>query len=154
MPYPRPVVMHQSGEKHIASLQAGYSIVGVEAQVTPFIEDMAAAYTEADLVICRAGAITVSELAVAGVASLLVPLVVSTTSHQRDNACWLAEHGAAIYLPQDELTPDSLAELLSNITREQLLGMAQSARMLGKPEATDAILAELEAIALPESQGS
>src|SRR5450830_126674 len=154
LPYPRPVVTHQSGEKHIATLQTGYSIVGVEAQIIPFIENMAAAYAEADLVICRAGAITVSELAVAGVASVLVPLVVSTTSHQRDNARWLAEHGAAIYLPQDELTADGLAELLRTITREQLLGMAQSARRLGKPQATDAIVAELEAIALPESQGS
>jgi len=154
LPYPRPVVTHQSGEKHIATLQTGYSIVGVEAKVVPFIEDIAAAYAEADLVICRAGAITVSELAVAGVASVLVPLVVSTTSHQRDNARWLAEHGAAIYLPQDQLTPDGLAELLRTITREQLLGMAQSARQLGKPQATDAIVAELEAIALPESQGS
>ncbi|WP_221765702.1 undecaprenyldiphospho-muramoylpentapeptide beta-N-acetylglucosaminyltransferase [Methyloradius palustris] len=154
LPYPRPVVTHQSGEKHIVTLQTGYSIVGVEAQVIPFIENMAAAYAEADLVICRAGAITVSELAVAGVASVLVPLVVSTTSHQRDNARWLAEHGAAIYLPQDELTADGLAELLRTITREQLLGMAQSARRLGKPQATDAIVAELEAIALPESQRS
>jgi len=154
LPYPRPLVIHQSGEKHIASLQCGYSIVGVEAQVIPFIENMAAAYAEADLVICRAGAITVSELAVAGVASLLVPLVVSTTSHQRDNARWLAEHGAAIYVPQDELSPESLAELLRTITREQLLGMAQAASLLGKPQATEAIVAELEAIALPESHRS
>jgi UDP-N-acetylglucosamine--N-acetylmuramyl-(pentapeptide) pyrophosphoryl-undecaprenol N-acetylglucosamine transferase len=71
------------------------------------------------VIVCRAGAITVSELCAAGVASVLVPLVVSTTSHQRDNAAWMAARGAAIHLPQNELNPQSLAELLSQLTRER-----------------------------------
>jgi UDP-N-acetylglucosamine--N-acetylmuramyl-(pentapeptide) pyrophosphoryl-undecaprenol N-acetylglucosamine transferase len=99
----RPQVIHQAGEKNIANLQQAYRNAGVEADVRAFIDDMATAYAEADLLVCRAGAITVSELAVAGVPSILVPLVVSTTSHQRDNAIWMAEHGGAVHLPQADL---------------------------------------------------
>ncbi|MGJ0507235.1 MAG: undecaprenyldiphospho-muramoylpentapeptide beta-N-acetylglucosaminyltransferase [Methylocystis sp.] len=145
----RPVVTHQAGAKHAEALQQAYRAAGIEATVQPFIDDMATAYAEADLLVCRAGAITVSELAVAGVPSILVPLVVSTTSHQQDNARWMAEHGAAIHLPQAELTPERLAHLLQSLSREQLLATAQSARQLGRPEATQAIAAELEEIALP-----
>ncbi|OAM52327.1 undecaprenyldiphospho-muramoylpentapeptide beta-N-acetylglucosaminyltransferase [Methylovorus sp. MM2] len=145
----RPIVMHQSGAQHVEALQAAYDDAGVSATVLPFIDDMAKAYAEADLLVCRAGAVTVSELAVAGVASVLVPLIVSTTSHQQDNARWMVEHGAAIHLPQTELSPESLAELLRHTTREQLLGMALAARKLGRPSATEAIADELERIALP-----
>jgi UDP-N-acetylglucosamine--N-acetylmuramyl-(pentapeptide) pyrophosphoryl-undecaprenol N-acetylglucosamine transferase len=143
----RPVVVHQSGAQHIETLQAAYKAAGVEASVVPFIDDMAAAYADADVLVCRAGAITVSEIAVAGVASILVPLVVSTTSHQRDNAQWMAAHDAAIHLPQAEMTPQKLAELLQQLTRERLLELAQSARKLGKPHATEAIADQLEALA-------
>ena len=144
----RPVVTHQSGTQHIQALQAAYQEKGIQASVQPFIEDMATAYAEADLLVCRAGAITVSELAVAGVASILVPLVVSTTSHQRDNAEWMAGHAAAIHLPQTDMTPQTLADQLQSLTREKLLTIALSARRLGKPGATAAIADELERIAL------
>ncbi len=149
----RPVVVHQSGAQHIETLQAAYKAAGVEASVVPFIEDMAAAYADADVLVCRAGAITVSEIAVAGVASILVPLMVSTTSHQRDNAQWMAAHGAAIHLPQAEMTPQKIAELLQQLTRERLLEFAQTARKLGKPDATAAIADQLEAIAQQAEAG-
>ncbi len=144
----RPIVFHQSGAQHIEALRQVYAEAGVEAKVEAFIEDMASAYAEADLLVCRAGAITVSEIAVAGVASVLVPFVVSTTSHQRDNAAWMAANGAAIHLPQTELTAQSLASLLQNLNREQLLTMAIAAKKLAKPNATQAIADELERIAL------
>jgi UDP-N-acetylglucosamine--N-acetylmuramyl-(pentapeptide) pyrophosphoryl-undecaprenol N-acetylglucosamine transferase len=89
---------------------------GVQANVVDFIDDMAAEYANADLVICRAGAITVSELTAAGVASVLVPFVASTTSHQRDNAIWMAGQKAAVHLPQGELNPQQLAQLLQTTT--------------------------------------
>jgi UDP-N-acetylglucosamine--N-acetylmuramyl-(pentapeptide) pyrophosphoryl-undecaprenol N-acetylglucosamine transferase len=145
----RPVVTHQAGEQHVKVLQTAYKDAGVEANVVPFIDDMARAYAGADLLICRAGAITISELAVAGVPSILVPLVVSTTSHQRDNAEWMASYGAAIHLPQDKMSPEQLARLVQSFTREELLTMAQAARKLGRPGATEAIADELEEIALP-----
>lgn len=144
----RPVVTHQAGTQHAEVLQQAYDQAGVQASVLPFIDDMAAAYSKADLLICRAGAITISELAVAGVPCVLVPLVVSTTSHQRDNAEWMASYGAAIHLPQDKMSPEQLARLLQSFTREELLAMAQAARKLGKPGATEAIADELEEIAL------
>jgi UDP-N-acetylglucosamine--N-acetylmuramyl-(pentapeptide) pyrophosphoryl-undecaprenol N-acetylglucosamine transferase len=149
----RPSVVHQSGAKHIEALQSAYRAAGVSATVLPFIDDMAAAYAEADVLVCRAGAITVSEIAVAGAASILVPLVVSTTSHQRDNAEWMAKYGAAMYLPQAEMTAEHLADILQNLTRERLLEMALVARKLAKPNATEAIADELEAIALPVQAG-
>jgi UDP-N-acetylglucosamine--N-acetylmuramyl-(pentapeptide) pyrophosphoryl-undecaprenol N-acetylglucosamine transferase len=145
----RPVVTHQAGAQHAEVLQQAYDEAGIKATVLPFIDDMASAYANADLLICRAGAITISELAVAGVPSILVPLVVSTTSHQRDNAEWMASYGAAIHLPQDRMSPEQLARLLQSFTREELLAMAQAARKLGKPQATEAIADELEEIALP-----
>jgi UDP-N-acetylglucosamine--N-acetylmuramyl-(pentapeptide) pyrophosphoryl-undecaprenol N-acetylglucosamine transferase len=144
----RPVVFHQSGAQHIDALRKAYTAAGVEAKVKAFIDDMASAYAEADLLVCRAGAITVSEIAVAGVASVLVPFVVSTTSHQRDNAAWMAANSAAIHLPQTELNAQSLANLLQNLNREKLLTMAVAARKLAKPQATQTIANELERIAL------
>lgn len=144
----RPQVTHQAGEKNIAELEQAYRSAGVKADVRAFIEDMAGAYADADLLVCRAGAITVSELAVAGVPSILVPLVVSTTSHQRDNAIWMAEHGGAVHLPQADMTPAGLARLLQDMTREKLLKMAMHAHKLGKPDATDAIANEIEEVAL------
>jgi len=145
----RPVVTHQAGTQHAEALQKAYDQAGIHARVLPFIDDIATAYANADLLICRAGAITVSELTVAGVPSILVPLVVSTTSHQRDNAEWMASYNAAIHLPQDKMSPDHLARLLRSFTREELLEMAQAARKLGKPNATEMIANELEEIALP-----
>ncbi len=110
----------------------------------PFIDDMATRLADCDLIICRAGAGTVSELCAAGVASVLVPLIVSTTAHQRDNAQWLAGQGAGIHLPQAELSPRKLADLLSSLTREALLSMATKARALAKPHAAARVADQIE----------
>ncbi|CDG85082.1 undecaprenyldiphospho-muramoylpentapeptide beta-N-acetylglucosaminyltransferase [Janthinobacterium agaricidamnosum] len=143
----RPLVTHQSGKKNIDALRASYAQAGVDANVVDFIDDMAHAYAEADLVICRAGAITVSELTAAGVASVLVPLVASTTSHQRNNAQWMEQQAAAIHLPQTEMTAASLAALLQGLSREACQAMALAALGVGKRDANDAIAAVLEQLA-------
>ena len=142
----RPQVTHQTGQAHHAGVLAAYEESKLRAEVLPFIDDMAQLLADCDLIVCRAGAITVSELCAAGVASVLVPLVVSTTSHQRDNAEWLAGQGAAIHLPQAELTPRSLADLLANLTREALLAMATKARALAKPRAASRVADEIESL--------
>ena len=144
----RPQVTHQTGEAHFASVQSGYANAGVEAELLPFIDDMAKRLAECDVIVCRAGAVTVSELCAAGVASVLVPLVVSTTSHQRDNARHMAERGAAIHLPQDDLAPQRLADLLRGLTREALLAMATKARALAMPRAAQRVADEIEALTL------
>jgi len=132
----RPRVTHQAGAKHLDTLKQNYSAAGLEADLVGFIDDMAARYAEADLVICRAGAMTVAELSAAGVASLLVPFPHAVDDHQSANARFLAERGAAMLLPQRELTPAHLADLLRDLTREACLAMAERARELAKPEAT------------------
>jgi UDP-N-acetylglucosamine--N-acetylmuramyl-(pentapeptide) pyrophosphoryl-undecaprenol N-acetylglucosamine transferase len=149
-PEERPIVTHQSGLQHINALRAAYAEAGVIAETLPFIEDMAERYAEADVVICRAGALTINELMVAGVASVLVPLTVSTTSHQRDNAETMQRVGAAIHLPQPQLTPEKLAGLLRSLTREQLLEMAQTARKLARPDASERVADIIEAEATAE----
>nr|WP_315226684.1 undecaprenyldiphospho-muramoylpentapeptide beta-N-acetylglucosaminyltransferase [uncultured Albidiferax sp.] len=145
----RPQVVHQTGVAQQAAVQAAYAEQGIAAQVLPFIDDMATELAACDLIVCRAGAVTVSELCAAGVAAVLVPLVVSTTSHQRDNAKWLADQQAGIHLPQAELTPQRLAELLTNLNREQLLAMATQARALAKPHAAARVADELERLVRP-----
>jgi UDP-N-acetylglucosamine--N-acetylmuramyl-(pentapeptide) pyrophosphoryl-undecaprenol N-acetylglucosamine transferase len=116
--------------------------------VLPFIDDMARRLADCDVIVCRAGAVTVSELCAAGVAGVLVPLVVSTTSHQRDNAQWLAGHGAAIHLPQSELTPRKLADLLGSLTRDALKQMATQARELARPKAAAHVADEIEGLVM------
>lgn len=140
----RPVVTHQTGQDHHAAVQAAYDELGMRAEVLPFIDDMARRLAECDVVVCRAGAVTVSELCAAGVAAILVPLVVSTTSHQRDNAEWLAAQGAGIHLPQPELMPRKLAQTLSGLTREALLDIAMQAHSLARPQAAARVADELE----------
>lgn len=140
----RPVVTHQSGKQHVEALQQRYAAQGVVAEVLEFIDDMPRRYAEADLVICRAGAITVSELTAAGVASILIPFVASSTSHQKDNAQWMAQKNAAIYLPQATLTPATLAAQLQGMTRTQCLQLAQTAYALGQREASATIATILE----------
>lgn len=135
----RPLVTHQSGEKHIASLRANYAAAGVTAELVPFIEDMATAYAGADLVICRAGAITVAELAAAGVASLLVPFPFAVDDHQTTNAQYLVARGAAMLEPQALLSPEHLAGILGRLTRDELRQMAERARNVAKPDATEAV---------------
>ena len=111
----RPLVVHQCGAAHVDSVRALYQTLEVAAEVVDFIDDMPARYAVADVVICRAGAITVSELAAAGVASVLVPLIVSTTSHQRENAEYMAARDAAIHLPQAELTPQRACRAVARL---------------------------------------
>jgi UDP-N-acetylglucosamine--N-acetylmuramyl-(pentapeptide) pyrophosphoryl-undecaprenol N-acetylglucosamine transferase len=145
-PTQRPQVTHQTGAAHAATVRADYAQSTVQAEVLPFIDDMAQRLADCDVIVCRAGAITVSELCAAGVASVLVPLVVSTTSHQRDNAQWMASHGAAVHLPQGELTPRHLADVLAALTRESLLAMATKARALARPKAASRVADELEGL--------
>lgn len=131
----RPRVVHQSGEKHLEALRANYRAAGVEGELVPFIDDMARRYAAADLVICRAGAITVAELSAGGMASVLVPFPHAVDDHQTANARFLADQGAAILLPQSQMTPEGLAGTLRDLDRPRLLEMARKARALGKPEA-------------------
>lgn len=142
----RPRVTHQAGQAHHATVRAAYGEAQVEAEVLPFIDDMAQQLNDCDVIVCRAGAVTVSELCAAGVAAVLVPLIVSTTSHQRDNAQWLAGRGAGIHLAQTELSPRALADLLAGLTREALLAMATKARGLARPGAAAQVADEIEGL--------
>ncbi len=144
---PRPTVVHQSGDKHLEALRANYRAAGVEGELVPFIDDMAQRYAEADLVICRAGAITIAELSAGGVASVLVPFPHAVDDHQSANARFLAEQGAALLLPQPELTPRKLADTLRSLDRPRLLEMARKARALGKPDAARLVAARCMEIA-------
>ncbi|MBI4742140.1 MAG: undecaprenyldiphospho-muramoylpentapeptide beta-N-acetylglucosaminyltransferase [Betaproteobacteria bacterium] len=141
----RPSVVHQAGERHLETLQKNYGLAGVEAHCVPFIEDMAGAYDWADLVICRAGALTIAELAASGVASILVPFPSAADDHQTSNARFLASVGGAILLPQEEFTPESVSRI-KHYTRGQLLQIAGRARQLAKPGATAAVAAVCEAL--------
>lgn len=135
----RPSVVHQSGRQHLETLRNAYSQARVAARVEPFIEDMATAYAEADLVICRAGATTVAELAAAGIGAVLIPFPHAADDHQTANAKFLTEAGAGVLLPQTELAPRRLADLLLGFSRERLLTMAMKARALGRPDAARAV---------------
>ncbi|MDD2684836.1 MAG: undecaprenyldiphospho-muramoylpentapeptide beta-N-acetylglucosaminyltransferase [Gallionella sp.] len=135
----RPNVLHQTGKKHFETVQKLYEQAGMQADVRAFLDDMANQYANADVVICRAGALTIAELAVAGVASVLVPFPHAVDDHQTYNARFLSEQGAAVLLPQTELNAEKLAQLLREMTREKLLAMAQAARNLAKPDATQQV---------------
>jgi UDP-N-acetylglucosamine--N-acetylmuramyl-(pentapeptide) pyrophosphoryl-undecaprenol N-acetylglucosamine transferase len=128
-------VVHQSGEKHLQALKRNYSAAGVEGELVAFIDDMARRYAEADLVICRAGAVTIAELSAGGMASILVQFPHAVDDHQTANARFLAEKGAAILVPQREMTAEKLASLIGSLDRPKLLDMATKARALGKPDA-------------------
>ena len=134
----RPQVRHQAGANKSEDAKAAYTAAGVDAEVTPFISDMAEAYAWADLVVCRAGALTVAELSAAGVGSLLVPYPHAVDDHQTKNAGYLADNGAAQLLPQKELNPQRLAQMLEPFLgdRDLVLAMAQKARAMALPEAT------------------
>jgi len=134
----QPQIVHQAGEKHLDALKANYAAVGVQAHCVSFIEDMAGAYEWADLVICRAGALTIAELAAAGVASILVPFPHAVDDHQTGNAKFLVHAGGAFLLPQTDLTPEAIA-LIRNYSRSQLLEMSEKARSLAKPDATEEV---------------
>ena len=132
----RPEVIHQAGERHIEALETNYRNAGVTAETRAFIDDMAATYAWADLVICRSGALTIAELSAVGVASVLVPFPHAVDDHQTHNARYLSDNGAALLMPQAEMTPEKLAEAIRGFDRETLFAMAQRARALGKPQAT------------------
>lgn len=132
----RPEVIHQAGEKHIDALNQLYASLGLDVEAKAFIHDMAEVYQWADLVICRAGALTVAELACVGVASVLVPFPHAVDDHQTTNAQYLVENGAALLVQQKDLDVDKTLAILQDLTRETCQKMAVNARKLAKPEAT------------------
>ncbi len=144
-----PEIYHQAGQMHIDSARSTYTKLGVEAEVHPFIEDMASAYAWADLVVCRSGAMTVAELAAAGLPSILVPYPHAVDDHQTANGRYLEEQGAAIIGSESELTAEQLGDWLSELTvdRQRLLQMANCARRLARPEATQLVVRECLAVA-------
>jgi UDP-N-acetylglucosamine--N-acetylmuramyl-(pentapeptide) pyrophosphoryl-undecaprenol N-acetylglucosamine transferase len=144
----RPLVTHQTGAMHFETVRANYERAGVRADLWPFfVEDMAERYAEADLLVCRAGASTIAELAAAGVPALLVPFPYAVDDHQTTNARFLSERGGAVLIPQAELTPEKLAGLLATLDREKLLAMARAARAAGKPDATRTVAEACMALA-------
>lgn len=138
-PAARPRVTHQAGAGRDDAVRNRYRERGVSAEVVAFIDDIAARYAETDVIVCRAGATTVAEIAAAGIASLLVPYPHSVDDHQTINARFLADRGAALLIPQADLTAKQLADVLGGLTRERLLAMAQAARAAGKPEAARSV---------------
>jgi UDP-N-acetylglucosamine--N-acetylmuramyl-(pentapeptide) pyrophosphoryl-undecaprenol N-acetylglucosamine transferase len=138
-PEERPEVIHQAGEKHIEALKQHYQSEGVQADARPFIQNMAEVYTWADVVICRAGALTVAELACVGVASVLVPFPFAVDDHQTTNGKYLADNGAAILVQQSAFDVTKATELLRSFTREKCLSMAINAKKLAQPDATTTV---------------
>ena len=132
----RPQVVHQSGPKLHEKLQYSYRHAHVEAEVLPFIDDMARRYAWCDLLVCRSGAVTVAEIAAAGIAAILFPLPWFVVDEQTANARFLSDRDAGITLDQLETKPEQLAELLRGLDRTRLAQMARNARALGKPDAT------------------
>lgn len=143
----RPQVIHQSGEKQIDALRANYAAAGVEATLTPFIDDTAKAFAEADLVIGRAGASTVTEIAAVGAAALFVPFPHAVDDHQTTNARFLVDVGGAWLVPQPEFTPTALAQRLQGLQRGQLMDMAQKAQHMKKTDAVAAVVTACEQLA-------
>jgi len=137
----RPIIVHQAGERHIAALREAYTKAGVAAECVPFITDMAARYAWADIVVCRGGALTVAELAAVGLGAIVVPLPGAIADEQSANARFLLDAGAAIVLPQSELTgPDApLTGVLGALTRADALTMALNAYRVGKRDAADRV---------------
>ena len=140
----RPLVTHQSGTKQIDALRANYQAAGVQAELLPFIDDMARAYAEADLVICRAGATTVTEIAAIGAAALFVPFPHAVDDHQTSNANFLVDQGAGWLVQQRDLTPEGLADLLQKTERPALVQRAQKAKTMQKTHAVEDVVAACE----------
>lgn len=149
----RPVIRHQAGTRTLALAQAAYREAQVEAEVVEFIEDMAAAYGWADLVIARAGALTVSELAAVGVAGLLVPYPYAVDDHQTANARFLEQVGAAWSFPEAACTPQTLADLLRRLTRQDLLDRAQRAYRLRQVQATQRLVEACDGVRVTARPG-
>jgi UDP-N-acetylglucosamine--N-acetylmuramyl-(pentapeptide) pyrophosphoryl-undecaprenol N-acetylglucosamine transferase len=147
----RPIVLHQSGEKQIDALRASYRAAGVQAELTPFIEDTAQAYADADLIVCRAGASTVTEIAAIGCAAVFVPFPSAVDDHQTTNAKFLVEKGGGWLVQQRDLTPEWLAHLLQSVERGELIERAMAAKSLQKTNATAEVVAACEALARKNS---
>ena len=143
----RPQVVHQSGRQHLDALRANYAAAGVEAEVRDYIEDMAAEYRACDFAICRAGAMTVAELACAGVPAVLVPFPFAVDDHQTGNAEFLSDAGAAWLIQQKDLSAEKLAALIGGLDRTTLAAMSDKARALAKPDATKEVADICEALA-------
>jgi UDP-N-acetylglucosamine--N-acetylmuramyl-(pentapeptide) pyrophosphoryl-undecaprenol N-acetylglucosamine transferase len=143
----RPEVVHQSGAKQIDALRANYTAAGVLAQLTPFIDDTAQAFADADIIVCRAGASTVTEIAAVGAAAIFVPFPAAVDDHQTTNAKFLVDAGAGWLMPQHELTPQHLAQTLQKMDRAALLACAQRARAMRKTGATAEVVAACEELA-------
>ncbi len=143
----RPTVIHQSGEKQIDELRANYAASGVTAELTPFITDTAQAFADADLVLCRAGASTVTELAAVGSAALFVPFPFAVDDHQTSNARFLVDQSAGWLMPQIEMTPARLAAFITTTDRAALLQRALAAKHMQQLRATDAVVAACEELA-------
>lgn len=140
----RPVIIHQSGEKQIDALRANYAAAGIQATLTPFIDNTAEAFANADLVVCRAGASTVTEIAAIGAAALFVPFPSAVDDHQTANARFLSDQGAAQLVHQKDLTPEWLANFLKNLDPLVLCAMAQKAKDMQKIHATEAVVTACE----------
>ena len=138
-PEQRPIVLHQSGARQIDELRANYAAAGVQAELTPFIDDAAQAYAQADLIVARAGASTVTELAAVGAAALFVPFPSAVDDHQTTNARFLVDAGGGWLVQQTELTPELLSDLIQKTDRAALLERALKAKSLQKTEATTAV---------------
>lgn len=145
----RPQVTHQSGATQIEALRAHYAAAGVSAQLTPFIEDTASAFAQADLIVCRAGASTVTEIAAVGAAALFVPFPAAVDDHQTTNAQFLVQAGGGWLVPQRELTPERLAQMLQKMQRPALAQCALKAKTMQKTQATAAVVAACEELAHP-----
>ena len=146
-PESRPVVVHQSGAKQIDELRANYQAAGVQATLTPFIDDTASAFAEADLIVCRAGASTVTEIAAVGAAALFVPFPSAVDDHQTSNARFLVASGAGWQVAQRDLTPVALADLLQKTERFTLLDIGLKAKKMQKTEATKRMVVACEELA-------
>ena len=147
-------MVHQSGRQHLEILRGHYAAAGVEAELRDYIEDMAAAWRDCDFAGCRAGAITVAELACAGVPAVLVPFPHAVDDHQTGNARFLADAGAGWLMPQHELTPEKLAALIAGLDRTMLQAMAAKARALAKPDAAAHVADVCEQLAEATPAGS
>jgi UDP-N-acetylglucosamine--N-acetylmuramyl-(pentapeptide) pyrophosphoryl-undecaprenol N-acetylglucosamine transferase len=137
----RPEIIHQTGRTHSKGVQDDYLALGIEARVDAFIDNMAAAYAWADVVLCRAGALTVAELAGAGVGAILVPLPHAIDDHQTHNALWLSEQRAGVLIRQTDFTVEALSKLFRELTAQpqELLAWARNARALAKPDAAKCV---------------
>ena len=143
----RPEVIHQSGAKQIEALRANYEAAGVQAELTPFIDDTAKAFAQADVVICRAGASTVTEIAAVGAAAIYVPFPHAVDDHQTFNAKFLVDAGGGWLLQQHALNAQKLAEMLQNMQRSTLLNVALKAKTMQKIDATHKVVAACEELA-------